>query len=93
MAAYAICVSILPTTCLTFGTYWLEQSIVREIVNDYRILNDKVSDLNRKEVLELFYKIIENISEAKQLSDRFSSTENCSLKFENLSFSPKQLGW
>lgn len=70
VSMYTICVSVLPSICLTFGCYWLDQTIVKDIISDYRILNDKVSDINQIEVLELFYKIIEDISNAKQLSDR-----------------------
>lgn len=69
LSMYSTCVSILPSTCLVFGTYWFDQTIVRDIINDYRVLNDKVSDLNQKEVLEVFYRIIDDISDAKQLSD------------------------
>lgn len=68
---YTIICTILPIVCLTIGAYWLNKIIVKDIIHDYRILNDKASDVNRKEMLELFYKVIEDISDAKQLSNRF----------------------
>lgn len=74
ISVYTIICSILPVLCLTFGSYWLYRAIIKDIILDYRILNDKASDINRKETLELFHKVIEDISDAKQLSDRFQYT-------------------
>lgn len=71
ISVYTIICSILPTICLTVGSYWLNKAIIKDIIMDYRILNDKASDINQKEMLELFCKVIEDMSDSKQLSDRF----------------------
>lgn len=69
VSLYYILFSVLPTVCLTIGSYWMIVLIIKDIINDYRIFNNKLTEENNKEALALFSNVIQDMADAKQLSD------------------------
>lgn len=68
MSEFATTFSILPTICIAIGSYWLVVAVVKDIINDYCVLNEKVLDPHVDEMKEIFNKVVQDISDVKQLS-------------------------
>lgn len=69
MSTYAVSYSILPSLCFALGSYLLVGSGIQAISNDFKLICERASDGNDRELKELFSNLVEHISEMKQLRD------------------------
>lgn len=68
-SALSICLSILPNACFSIGSHWLTVTFIDDVLKDFHILNSKKSKRRNKEIKKSLCKIIDDISDLKQLSD------------------------
>lgn len=80
VSTFAVAYSILPSLCLSLGSYLLVGAGIQAISNDFRILCERASNGNAKALKNPFSNMIKNIAEMKQLRD-FKWIGLCSSSF------------
>lgn len=68
-SALSIVLSVLPNACYSIGSHWLSVTFIDDVINDFHILNSKKFKRRNKEIKQLLIKIIDDVSDLKQLSD------------------------
>lgn len=69
LSCYASLYSILPSLCLVIGSYWIMCARLKVITNEFKIVTRKISIGCDGDLRKEFYGVIDDISDAKQLSD------------------------
>lgn len=68
VSVFAVVLTILPTACFAIGSFLLVHLANKVITNDFQILCGKISTGTGKKVKMLFFNVIADMSEVKELS-------------------------